>query len=235
MPPTYKEPKQENMQFLKFLLSIRAAPLFKDKNGVWKFKMATITTIVSYLIWCVIPVTAFFLSYTILYNNGALDHIKLNSIFGIGTLAILVNSAILPILFPYLMATLIEKSGVLDQDNMKEKTTKKTLITAIIIFHVLFFPLQLYAYSKTKDFSIICVLLTICIVLVVFLMSSNLMVINIIFNNFIEEAEEMNKEGPATVMIATALKQVLKLRRIKEGMNLQLFTMMPINGVFSGK
>ena len=61
------------------------------------------------------------------------------------------------------------------------------------------------------------------------------MVINIVFNNFIEEAKEMNKEGPATVMIATALKQVLKLRRIKEGMNLQLFTMMPINGVFSGK
>ena len=223
------------MQFLKFLISIRAAPLFKDENGVWKFKMATMTTIVSYLIWCVIPVTAFIMSYTILYNNGALDHIKLTSIFGIGTMAILVNSTTLPILFPYLMATLIEKSGVLDHDNMKQKTTKKKLIIAIIISYVLVLPLQLYEYSKTNNFSLICVLLIICFVLVVFLMSSNLMVINIVFNNFIEEAKEMNEEGPATVMIATAFKQVLKLRRIKEGMNLQLFTMMPINGVFSGK
>ena len=223
------------MQFLNFLLSIRAAPLFKDKNGVWKFKMSTMTTIVTYLIWCVIPVTAFFTSYTILYNNGALDHIKLTSILGIGTLTSLVNYAILPILFPSLMAILIEKSGVLDQDKMRQITTKKTLITVIIICHVLFFPLQLYEYSKAKDFNIICVLLTVCIVLVVFLMSSNLMVINVIFNNFIEEAKEMNKEGPATVMIATAFKQVFKLRRMKEGMNLQLFTLIPINGVFSGK
>ena len=222
------------MQFLNFLLSIRAAPLFKDKNGVCKFKMATMTTIVTYLIWCVIPVTAFFTSYTILYNNGALDHIKLTSILGIGTLASLVNYAILPILFPSLMAILIEKSGVLDQDKMRQITTKKTLITVIIICHV-FVPLQLYEYSKAKDFNIICILLTVCIVLVVFLMSSNLMVINVIFNNFIEEAKEMNKEGPATVMIATAFKQVFKLRRMKEGMNLQLFTLIPINGVFSGK
>lgn len=222
------------MQFLNFLLSIRAAPLFKDKNGVWKFKMSTMTTIVTYLIWCVIPVTAFFTSYTILYNNGALDHIKLTSILGIGTLTSLVNYAILPILFPYLMAILIEKSGVLDQDKMRQITTKKTLITVIIICHV-FVPLQLYEYSKAKDFNIICVLLTVCIVLVVILMSSNLMVINVIFNNFIEEAKEMNKEGPATVMISTAFKQVFKLRRMKEGMNLQLFTLIPINGVFSGK
>ena len=196
--------------------------------------MATMTTIVTYLIWCVIPVTAFFTSYTILYNNGALDHIKLTSILGIGTLASLVNYAILPILFPSLMAILIEKSGVLDQDKMRQITTKKTLITVIIICHV-FVPLQLYEYSKAKDFNIICILLTVCIVLVVFLMSSNLMVINVIFNNFIEEAKEMNKEGPATVMIATAFKQVFKLRRMKEGMNLQLFTLIPINGVFSGK
>lgn len=196
--------------------------------------MSTMTTIVTYLIWCVIPVTAFFTSYTILYNNGALDHIKLTSILGIGTLTSLVNYAILPILFPYLMAILIEKSGVLDQDKMRQITTKKTLITVIIICHV-FVPLQLYEYSKAKDFNIICVLLTVCIVLVVFLMSSNLMVINVIFNNFIEEAKEMNKEGPATVMIATAFKQVFKLRRMKEGMNLQLFTLIPINGVFSGK
>ena len=196
--------------------------------------MSTMTTIVTYLIWCVIPVTAFFTSYTILYNNGALDHIKLTSILGIGTLTSLVNYAILPILFPYLMAILIEKSGVLDQDKMRQITTKKTLITVIIICHV-FVPLQLYEYSKAKDFNIICVLLTVCIVLVVILMSSNLMVINVIFNNFIEEAKEMNKEGPATVMIATAFKQVFKLRRMKEGMNLQLFTLIPINGVFSGK
>ena len=196
--------------------------------------MSTMTTIVTYLIWCVIPVTAFFTSYTILYNNGALDHIKLTSILGIGTLTSLVNYAILPILFPYLMAILIEKSGVLDQDKMRQITTKKTLITVIIICHV-FVPLQLYEYSKAKDFNIICVLLTVCIVLVVILMSSNLMVINVIFNNFIEEAKEMNKEGPATVMIATAFKQVFKLRRMKEGMNLQLFTLIPINGVLSGK
>jgi len=34
--------------------------------------------------------------------------------------------------------------------------------------------------------------------------------------NFIEEPKEMNKEGLATIMIATAFKQILKLRRIKE-------------------